>query len=547
MWKRALAWLLAFSILLIAPALADAAVPSRLAEDGSVRVLLRSLSQRAALHLSFDGIYAASDGLLSFDRGTQATLSIVDGGVVLASGGVRLSLGPSVTFKRYKAAEGNENGLRILENASGGLYLGDLTVSAEGEALRAVLTLDVEDYLLGVVGYEMSDSWPLEALKAQAVAARTYVLQRKAQAGDRDYDVVDTTGDQVYRGAQAAFQNVQAAVEGTRGIVGTWQGAYATCYYTASNGGEVALPSDVWELEGDFGYIERKEDPYDLENPLCTVKSVTFRADLSDAPVLKALLEEAVDEALEGAFTLESVQWITPIQPVPADSKRYTKLQFDVRCLVERTLQTPAPLEGQTGFPAVPFSESAGKQEQIVSVTLDVFGQLKPQLDLAINTGDYELIQVSPGAGTFTLETRRFGHGVGLSQRGAQRMAGVEGMTGLDILRFYYPGMQLERLELPETPLEELAGSADAAPTPAPAPAELPELLDGEYYAHVVLHGDADALNIRQAPSTGSAVLDRFEEGRRLIVTSREDANGWVQIRTAELSGYAKAYYLEAE
>ena len=129
----------------------------------------------------------------------------------------------------------------------------------------------IRDSLYGVVAYEMSDSFPIEALKAQAVAARTYAMQRKYASGGRDYDVVDTTADQVFYGYDAEYQNVIAAVDGTRGVVGTYNGTFAGCYYTASNGGQIATPNDIWGGDGDYGYIERKDDPYDLENPYSPV------------------------------------------------------------------------------------------------------------------------------------------------------------------------------------------------------------------------------------------------------------------------------------
>ena len=140
----------------------------------------------------------------------------------------------------------------------------------------------------------MSDSFPLEALKAQAVAARTYAMGRKWVSATRDYDVVDTTQDQVYKGLDADYTNVIAAVEATRGVVGTYNGGFAMCYYTASNGGQTALATDIWGGEGDYGYLAMVDDPYDLENPSSLVNSVTFAGDLSDNAALKAMLEEGL-------------------------------------------------------------------------------------------------------------------------------------------------------------------------------------------------------------------------------------------------------------
>src|SRR5699024_7488222 len=148
----------------------------------------------------------------------------------------------------------------IHESEKDTLYCGDLTFSASGGRLRVILTIQIEDYLYGVVPYEMSDTFPLEALKAQAVAARTYAMQRKARNADQDYDVTDTADDQVFKGLDARYTLPIQAVDETRGMVGMYNGEYAECFYCASNGGQTALATDVWG-EGDFGYLQMRDDP----------------------------------------------------------------------------------------------------------------------------------------------------------------------------------------------------------------------------------------------------------------------------------------------
>jgi len=77
---------------------------------------------------------------------------------------------------------------------------------------------------------------------------------------------------------------------------------------------------------------------------------------------------------------------------------------------------------------------------------------------------------------------------------------------------------------------------------------DLPAPEDGEWIGVVLLEDAGSALNVRQSPSTGSMVLDRFENGRKVLVCSEPDENGWVKIRTAELVGYVMGSYIaEAE
>ena len=324
---RLIAVLLAFALVAGLPAGAEEAastatpapnsvVDSAIEDDGVIRVLLRSLGAPEVIDLRMAGEYAVeSDAGFRFERGSEVTLFAQDGDVWLRAGGLTIDMGSSVTLTRHAAADGEENGLYIAQSERENLYCGDLSVSVENGALRAVLAIDIEEYLYGVVAYEMSDSFPIEALKAQAVAARTYAMQRKYASAGRDYDVVDTTADQVFYGYDAEYQNVIAAVDGTRGVVGTYNGAFAGCYYTASNGGQIATPNDIWGGDGDYGYIERKDDPYDLENPYSLVNSVTFSADLSDCAALREMLEAALADELDGEWTLNGISAIEPTDP----------------------------------------------------------------------------------------------------------------------------------------------------------------------------------------------------------------------------------------
>lgn len=101
-------------------------------------------------------------------------------------------------------------------------------LTVENGTLVPILTLSVEDYLLGVVPYEMSDSFPLEALKAQAVCARTYALSHLNAS--RAYDVVDTTNDQVFKGVDSSTKTPPAPCRRRRGLsactTASWRNAF---------------------------------------------------------------------------------------------------------------------------------------------------------------------------------------------------------------------------------------------------------------------------------------------------------------------------------
>jgi len=600
MKRKILAALLAMA-LLCAPAQAlslfgagaeeEAIVKSAINSDGVIRVFLKSLGAPESLTIDLDGVYTVEhDAGFRFKRGTQIVINELDGKIFLSAGGLSIDMGSSMTLTRQYAGEEN-NGMFIAESERDTLYAGDLKLSAaEGGGLKAVLSINMEDYLKGVVAYEMSDSWPVEALKAQAVAARTYAMQRKWNAGTKDYDIVDTTADQVYKGYNPEYSNVIRAVEETAGVVGTYKGSFATCYYTASNGGEVAVPSDAWGGSGDFAYIERKADPYDLENEKSLVDSLVFGPDCAESPELKKLLEGKLAEQVKiqslaaEEIRFESIVSVEPVNPVAEGSIMYRNLRFGLQVSgvipAEQPMEQPAaedepialdiPLTD--GVPATPEpTKSAGilsslfrketaapvsqreTLEEIVYVELDVFKHIKKELGLSLNGGDYEMVSVARNGKQFAIEMRRYGHGVGMSQRGAQTMAGNHGKSYTEILKFYYPGMTLERIDW-ETPelvkLEELPDSLGFArpdPTPTPTPAPLPPLQEGEYYAKVALGDAASSLNVRSAPGTHNQIVTMLNNNRRVIVCGEVDADGWVAIKTAEISGFVKLEYLSAE
>ena len=591
-FRRVLCALMALMLLTCAPASAlgfifgggtNAPAPSAIEDDGMLRVYLKSLGDPASLGMTLAGSYTVEgDRGFRFERDTAIVLAADGESVLLSVGGLTIDMGPSLTLTRQAVTDGGENGIYIHESEKDALFEGDLSVSVQDGGLRCILTIHIEDYLKGVVAYEMSDSFPLEALKAQAVAARTYAMGRKWVSATRDYDVVDTTQDQVYKGLDADYANVIAAVEATRGVVGTYNGGFAMCYYTASNGGQTALATDIWGGEGDYGYLAMVDDPYDLENPSSLVNSVTFAGDLSDNATLKAMLEEGLaslnlpyeDVALESVVSIEAVD------PKFEGSYMYTKLRFtlSVSAMLEgwyaQEGDAYAPLfpdgsefseemrasatglalarRGSLGLPYV-YREGRAVLPETVTVDLSVYDQIKDGLSLGLNGGDYELVSVTQEEdGRFTISMRRFGHGVGMSQRGAQWMAGEYGMDYIEILNFYYPGMTLETIDWPEvelTPLEDLPesiGSARPRPTPTPTPAPLPPLEEGEYYATVELETRSSSLNVREQPSTSARIVAALDYGQRVIVC--EDAgDGWVRIRTAELEGYVKLEYLKAE
>jgi SpoIID/LytB domain protein len=146
-------------------------------------------------------------------------------------------------------------------------YRGDLRIFNHGGALDVVNVVGLQGYLYSVVPREMPSDWPLEALKAQAVAARSYAVRA---ARETWYDIHDDTRDQVYGGldyGSGEDPGSTAAVQATAGEVVKENGAVVSTYFSSSNGGRTAASVDTWG--GSNPYLISKPDPFDLnaDNP----------------------------------------------------------------------------------------------------------------------------------------------------------------------------------------------------------------------------------------------------------------------------------------
>lgn len=262
-------------------------------------------------------------------------------------------------------------------------YRGKLTVRATDESgVETVNVLPPETYLASVVGSEMYADWPLNALMAQAVAARTYMLHTHAQKGHL------TTVDMAYKGIAAETRPAELAVELTRGIVMAYNGRLFSAYFHSTCGGHTAPVDKVF---GD-----------ELSPPLAGVAcewcrqspAYRWRAELPARRIAQALSDWGV----------ASVRSIRSLDTEPYGYPR--------RVLVN----------GVKRMDANQFRLAVGGHE------------LKSTR-----------FTVSPRGEGFLFEGRGFGHGVGLCQWGAFGLAEA-GRDWRQILLHYYPGSQLQEI-----------------------------------------------------------------------------------------------------
>ena len=595
--RRCLALLLMLALPLCAAQAQDMTLPSAGARDQTVRVYLSRLNLTDRMDLTLVSAYSVhtqAGAQLHFQAGSEVTVLLRDGALYLYYEGMSQLAGQSVTLLR-DAVEG-ESGFRLTNYPA--LYAGDLQIDVVDGKVRPILSVHVEDYLLGVVPYEMSDSFPLEALKAQAVAARTYAL--RSQDPSQPYDLVDTTNDQVYRGYLPGNDQTERAIQETRGVCGFYRDQLAQCYYSASNGGQTELVETVWPTDEDFGYYAFGDDPYDVENPDSVVRTFEIKKTYGEeetAPyALRNLLATQLFDQLTAlgydpapeSVRVDGVSAVSVSGAASEDNKYMTRLTLTVSIsgrtrknapapvvdlnaeevsLFEVVDETPSPTPTvqTTGFmPVVTVTPSPTPTpvygpftpiEEPFTLELDIFPTAEQALGLDITAHyDNELWSVRETDDAYIVEARRFGHGVGMSQRGAQWMAAEYGKTYQEIIAFYYPGLTLMRYEDQPAQMTQpeaaLAATPGPAPTPTPRPTLMPMTLtpqEGQWLATVTEIDDDSSLNLRKTPDLGGEILMRLYKGQQLLVLERCPQEGWVKVRTDVAEGYVVEDYLTAE
>lgn len=263
-------------------------------------------------------------------------------------------------------------------------YRGKTRLIKNGNGITAINYVDIEEYLYSVVGAEMVPSWHQEALKTQAVAARTYALYKSKESKSPLFDLDTTTATQVYKGLETETYSTHQAVNDTTGKIMTHNGQVILAVFHSSSGGHTENVEDIWSSP--LPYLRGVVD-YDQNAPV-------FRWD-------KTISASEVTRHIGGVGTISS---LVPEKRTPRGRVKTIKVVG-----------------------------SRGSKRMKGSV-------LRKALGLRST-----LFYVSRQGGSFRISGRGFGHGVGMSQWGAQGMA-QNGATHEQILRHYYRSATISQL-----------------------------------------------------------------------------------------------------
>ena len=264
-------------------------------------------------------------------------------------------------------------------------YRGTTRLIREHNTITAINHVDLEDYLYSVVGAEAVSTWPIEALKAQAVAARSYALYKRNSEPNDIYDVDTTVGTQVYKGLDTEYTTTHEAVNSTLGQIMTYNNEVILAAFHSSSGGYTENVEDVWTSP--LPYLRAVVD-YDHKAPVFEWQQIF--------PVGK------IKTLVAGVGNIRGLQ---PVEMTPRGRVITMKVTGD---------RGSANLSGK---------------------------DIRKALDLRST-----LFRMSTDGQNVRVEGRGFGHGLGLSQWGAYYLA-EQGVDYQRILVHYYQNAHLTKLE----------------------------------------------------------------------------------------------------
>ena len=374
--------------------------PTVRAEESNVRVRLTT-EGRDTLTLGLDGDYTLDGTEIS---GGTLTVAVSGTEVVVTHD----QLGALFTGERVTLTAQDRANLFTLATAGGKerTYRGSVTFDVSDGAVRAVNTVGMEDYMLGVAVAEVGRDASEALLKAAMIAAKGYALAEIGVSGSKAYDVDDTSSDQVYNGFYPTAEKAIACAAEVADETLMLDGKPVKTVYSSSNGGAMIKPGGKY----DAAYAN-KFDPFDITRSDATNLMVAVTG---DAP---ATLPQKLYEYLLSKADGDAIVEIADVEGYPQDA---------------------AP---QDGFK---ITMKVSKGGSVETKTLNVtFAELAQQNVILSDNSVRFAVKVKDGSWLLCWGQSK-GHRKGMSQKGAARMAEL-GYSYVDILKFYYPGAELTR------------------------------------------------------------------------------------------------------
>ncbi len=401
-------------------------------------------------------------------------VSSVSNMILVQSGGKTMFITNMIT-PQFGAAD-NDTGVITINNKE---YRGKIQPTrVNGGSIIPVNAVSIEEYLYGVVPSEMSPSYAGEALKAQAVAARTYAIKKMDMKvhENKGYDLCDGTHCQSYKGKSAEFPATNAAVDATKGLVIYHKGEPIEAVFFASSGGYTENSEDIWTAP--LPYLKAVPDVYEVDTNTWTKKITAAQltnlasakgdniGQVTDMVISKVSLGGRIQElklvGTKGTKVLTRDQVRTYFSSLNGSfpSKMFTingkgggpktTVSMNTRQLSDvsdAANVTNSPEESIAdnyviGSDSLLFPELETYNTTPTNVSNNVTSAVM-QRNVTVTGASSGAVSTNNGTGVFVIEGKGNGHGAGLSQKGAQGLA-LQGSDFLSILYHYYTDVTIE-------------------------------------------------------------------------------------------------------
>jgi stage II sporulation protein D len=330
-------------------------------------------------------------------------------------------------------------------------YRGEIELRRfSGSDMTVINIVDLEQYLYGVVPKEIESYAPMEALKAQAVAARTFTYRSMGSYKKWDFDVVNTVASQVYGGYDAEKATTNQAVDETKGKKVLYNGRLASMHYFSSSGGMTEDNIYVWG--SDVPYLKSVPDPYEAENSYNYNWSRTFTAEDIKMKLFISGVEigDIIDMTADEYTPAGRVRKLR----IVGTSGSITYTNEDIRIILGDSGYLPSRM-----FTINSGSAGSGGTASVITdsgtSSVNVFGARavtsSGTYDITAGGSAIKVLGASDSAmitgnvpkGTYVLTGKGWGHGIGMSQEGAKGFA-RNGYTYDQILKHYFTGVTVE-------------------------------------------------------------------------------------------------------
>ncbi|MDD6188694.1 MAG: SpoIID/LytB domain-containing protein [Clostridiales bacterium] len=324
-----------------------------------------------------------------------------------------------------------------------------------GNNITVVNVVDIEDYIKGVVPYEMNTLWPIEALKAQAVCARTYAAAHINGHRSYGFDLCRTVDCQAYYGTNGAGTGSDTAVDETAGQYISYNGEICQVFYFSSDGGATESSENVFNEE--IPYLRGVYDPYE-EYVDTGRKNWTFTYTAEEITGILQMKGYKCADIVSITPTYTDVGNIYSLKFTDANGKNWTFSKYNASTILYSptyekytySMRFTVAAENQPAGTVLYANSAANALEDINEVYAVGSGGIVEKItsygSVSVMTGaGLEEISVIGGgtaiaADKYVITGSGWGHNVGMSQYGAKAMA-EQGMTYKDILEFYFTGV----------------------------------------------------------------------------------------------------------